>query len=77
MVKKNFIRLFKNFNFISKKIDIRLTDRPQTISINKFLMNTHNKNIWLEVIYKSVTIVHFEINNSSFCKFIKISNVPI
>ena len=38
MVKKNFIKLFKNFDFISKKINVKLTDRPQTISINKFLM---------------------------------------
>ena len=38
MVKKNFIKLFKNFNFISEKINIKLTDRPQTISTNKFLM---------------------------------------
>ena len=38
MVKKKFIKLFKNFDFISEKINVRLTDRPQTISINKFLM---------------------------------------
>ena len=38
MVKKNFIKLFKNFDFISEKINVNLTDRPQTISINKFLM---------------------------------------
>ena len=38
MVKKNFIKLFKNFDFISEKINIKLTDRPQTISTNKFLM---------------------------------------
>ena len=38
MIKKNFIRLFKNFDVISKKIDIKLTDRPQHIPIDKFLM---------------------------------------
>ena len=38
MVKKNFIKLFRNFDFISEKINVKLTDRPQTISINKFLM---------------------------------------
>ena len=37
MVKKNFIRLFKNFDDLSKKINIKLTDRPQNISVDKFL----------------------------------------
>jgi len=38
MVKKNFIRLFENFSALSKKTNIKLTDRPQNISVNKFLM---------------------------------------
>ena len=38
MIKKNFIKLFKNFDLVAEKINIKLTDRPQKISINKFLM---------------------------------------
>ena len=38
MIKKNFVRLFKNFNYISGLIEIKLTDRPQNISVEKFLM---------------------------------------
>ena len=37
MVKKNFMKLFKNFNEVSKLVNIRLTDRPQNIPIEKFL----------------------------------------
>ena len=37
MIKKNFIQLFKNFNNLSKKFNIKLTDRPQNISVDKFL----------------------------------------
>ena len=37
MIKKNFIRLFKNYDYLSKIIDIKLTDRPQNISVEKFL----------------------------------------
>ena len=37
MIKKNFIKLFKNFDHVSKIIKIKLTDRPQNISIEKFL----------------------------------------
>ena len=38
MVKKNMIRLFKNFESLTNKIDIKLTDRPQNISVDKFLI---------------------------------------
>ena len=38
MIKKNFMRLFKNFKHLSKKLNIKLTDRPQNISVDKFLM---------------------------------------
>jgi len=38
MVKKNIMRLFKNFESLSNKIDIKLTDRPQNISVDKFLI---------------------------------------
>ena len=37
MIKKNFIKLFKDFNNLSKKFNIKLTDRPQNISVDKFL----------------------------------------
>ncbi len=37
MVKKNFIKLFKNFDEVSKLVNIKLTDRPQNIPIEKFL----------------------------------------
>ena len=38
MVKKKFIKLFKNFNDVSKSVNINLSDRPQNISVEKFLM---------------------------------------
>ena len=38
MVKKKFIQLFENFSALSKKTNIKLTDRPQNISVDKFLM---------------------------------------
>ena len=38
MIKKSFVKLFKNYDLIAKKINIKLTDRPQKISTNKFLM---------------------------------------
>ena len=38
MIKKNFIKLFKNFDLFAKRINIELTDRPQKITIDKFLM---------------------------------------
>ena len=38
MIKRNFVKLFKNFNDISKLINIKLTDRPQNIPVEKFLM---------------------------------------
>ena len=38
MIKKNFMKLFKDFNIVSEKYNIKLTDRPQRLSINKFLM---------------------------------------
>ena len=37
MVKKNFIKLFKDYDFVSRLLNIKLTDRPQNISIEKFL----------------------------------------
>ena len=37
MVKKNFAKLFNNSDFVSKKIGISLNDRPQNISINKYI----------------------------------------
>ena len=37
MIKKNFIKLFKNYDYVSKTINIKLTDRPQNISVEKFL----------------------------------------
>ena len=38
MIKKNFKRLFNNFDTIAKKYNVKLTDRPQRLSVNKFLM---------------------------------------
>ncbi len=38
MIKKNFIKLFRNFNQFANKINIQLTDRPQKIPVDKFLM---------------------------------------
>ena len=37
MIKKNFIKLFRNYDYVSKTINIKLTDRPQNISVEKFL----------------------------------------
>ena len=37
MIKKNFIKMFKNYDYLSEIIDIKLTDRPQNISVEKFL----------------------------------------
>ena len=37
MIKKNFFKLFNNFDEISKIADIKLTDRPQNISVKKYL----------------------------------------
>ena len=37
MIKKNFLKLFDNFEEILKITDIKLTDRPQNISVKKFL----------------------------------------
>ena len=37
MIKKNFLKLFDNFDEILKITDIKLTDRPQNISVKKFL----------------------------------------
>ena len=38
MIKKSLINLFDNFNDVSKKVNIKLTDRPQNISIKKFFI---------------------------------------
>ena len=38
MIKKNFIRLFNNFDEVAKKYNFKLTDRPQRLSVNNFLM---------------------------------------
>ena len=38
MIKQSFIKLFKDFDLSANKIDIKLTDRPQKISVDKFLM---------------------------------------
>ena len=38
MIKKNFIKLFSDFDTLAKKYNIKLTDRPQKLSISKFLM---------------------------------------
>ena len=37
MIKKNFIRLFKNYDVVASKINIKLTDRPQKLTVNEFL----------------------------------------
>ena len=37
MIKQSFIKLFKDFDLSANKIDIKLTDRPQKISVDKFL----------------------------------------
>ena len=38
MVKKSFAKLFKNFDLISKKIGVRLSDRAQNISVDKYFL---------------------------------------
>ena len=38
MIKKNFIRLFKNYDAVASKINIKLTDRPQKLTVNEFLL---------------------------------------
>ena len=38
MIKKNFKRLFNDFDNVAEKYNINLTDRPQKLSIDKFLM---------------------------------------
>ena len=38
MIKKKFVKIFKNFNYVAQKMNIKLTDRPQSISVKKFLM---------------------------------------
>ena len=38
MIKKNFIRLFKNYDVVASKINIKLTDRPQKLTVNEFLL---------------------------------------
>ena len=38
MIKKNFMKLFKDSNYMSKKLEIQLSDRPQNLSTDKFLM---------------------------------------
>ena len=38
MIKKNFMRLFNDFDTVAKKYNFELTDRPQRLSVNKFLM---------------------------------------
>ena len=37
MIKKNIIRLFKNYRDVSKSINLKLTDRPQNISVDKYI----------------------------------------
>ncbi len=38
MVKKSFAKLFKDFDLISKKVGVRLSDRAQNISIDKYFL---------------------------------------
>ena len=38
MIKKNFKRLFNDFDTVAEKYNVKLTDRPQRLSVNKFLM---------------------------------------
>ena len=37
MIKKNIIKLFKNYRDVSKSINLKLTDRPQNISVDKYI----------------------------------------
>ena len=38
MVKKSFVKLFKNFDSISKKIGVKPSDRAQNISVDKYFL---------------------------------------
>jgi len=38
MIKKNFKRLFNDFDIVAEKYNVKLTDRPQRLSVIKFLM---------------------------------------
>jgi len=38
MIKKNFMRLFKDFDIVAEKYNVKLTDRPQKLSVDKFIM---------------------------------------
>ncbi len=38
MVKKSFVKLFKNFDLIAKKVGVSLSDRAQNISIDKYFL---------------------------------------
>ena len=37
MIKKNIIKLFKDYCDVSKSINLKLTDRPQNISVDKYI----------------------------------------
>ena len=37
MIKKNIIKLFKDYRDVSKSINLKLTDRPQNISVDKYI----------------------------------------
>ena len=38
MIKKNFMRLFNDFDTVAEKYNVNLTDRPQRLTVDKFLM---------------------------------------
>ena len=38
MIKKNFMRLFNDFDTVAEKYNVKLTDRPQRLTVDKFLM---------------------------------------
>ncbi len=38
MIKKSFVKLFKNFDSISKKIGVNPNDRAQNISVDKYFL---------------------------------------
>ncbi len=38
MIKKSFMRLFNNFDTVAEKYNVKLTDRPQRLTVDKFLM---------------------------------------
>ena len=48
MIKKNFMKLFNDFDTIAEKYNVKLTDRPQRLSVNKFLMiiKEYEKNLY-------------------------------